>query len=51
MEYNIQGFYAHGWETVTAEADRVAAVAQLKTYRDNEPGTAFRITIVRKGNK
>ena len=43
IEWEIQGRYAHGWECVTAEATLRDAREQLRTYRDNEPGTAFRI--------
>jgi len=42
-EYNIEGFYAYGWETVTCEDTWREAREMLKCYRENEPGTAFRI--------
>ena len=42
-EFQIHGLYAHGWEEVTAEDTRSEANARLKEYRDNEPGTSFRI--------
>lgn len=38
----IEGRYAHGWEEVTEEATWKDARAQLKVYRENEPGTSFR---------
>lgn len=46
VEYEIQGNYGHGWEMVTTEATKPAAREQLATYRENEPGTAFRIKSV-----
>jgi len=42
-EYNIEGYYQGQWETVTCEETRTAAKEQIKCYRENEPGTAFRI--------
>lgn len=41
-EWEIQGRYARGWEMVTTEETWKDAKAQLKCYRENEPGTAFR---------
>lgn len=41
--YNIMGNYGQGYEVVTAETTRQAAKDQLKCYRDNEPGIAFKI--------
>lgn len=46
-EYQIQGKYQFGWETVTTEETWSAAKAQVKCYRENEPGTAFRIVCKR----
>lgn len=46
-DYEIQGNYGHGWECVTAEETRADALAQLATYRENEPGTPFRIRRVK----
>ena len=40
--WDIEGYYAHGWESVTAEDAWKDARAQLKCYRENEPGVAFR---------
>lgn len=42
-EYNIEGLYAYGWETVCCEDTWREARARLREYRENEPGTAFRI--------
>lgn len=42
-EYQIHGLYCHGWEEVTAEESFRAAREQLKCYRENERGTAFKI--------
>jgi hypothetical protein len=41
--YEVQGNYGQGYECVTAEDTRPEALARLKEYRENEPGTAFRI--------
>lgn len=40
----IQGNYGygHGWEDLTAETTREEALARLREYRENEPGTSFR---------
>ena len=40
-EYEIRGYYGYGWECVTTEETRKEAIARLKEYRKNEPGTAF----------
>lgn len=42
-EYQVHGKYAHGWEEVTAEDTRNEAKERLKEYRENEPGTEFKI--------
>lgn len=42
-EYSIQGFYSGQWEEVTTEETRKEALDQLKCYRENESGTAFRM--------
>jgi hypothetical protein len=42
-EYEIQGYYSYGWESVTTEITRREAVEQLKCYRENEPGVLFRL--------
>lgn len=41
-EFEIQGNYGQGWEMVTTEITRQLARDQIKTYRMNEPGIAFR---------
>ena len=35
-EYEIQGNYGYGFECLTTEATKTEAIAQLKTYRENE---------------
>jgi hypothetical protein len=40
-EYEIKGHYGHGFECVTTETTRQDAKAQIKCYRENEPGTCF----------
>ncbi|MBE3145486.1 MAG: hypothetical protein IMZ61_16415 [Planctomycetes bacterium] len=42
-EYDIEGNYGQGFEIVTCEITRKLARDTIKTYRINEPGTAFRI--------
>ena len=43
--YDVEGNYGYGdgWEAVTAEDNRKEARERLKEYRENEPGTPFRI--------
>ena len=36
--YILQGFYALGWEDLTASENRAEVRANLKDYRDNERG-------------
>lgn len=38
----VQGFYSQGWEDLTQSENHTEARADLKAYRENEPG-AFRI--------
>lgn len=39
-EHALQGNYGvHGWEDLCVEETRKEALAQLKTYRENEGGT------------
>lgn len=39
----VQGYYApYGWEDLTESENRAEARADLKAYRENEPG-AFRM--------
>ncbi len=47
--FEVQGNYGygHGWECLCAEMTRKAALANLRLYRENEPGVAFRIKTVR----
>lgn len=42
-EFQVHGNYAHGWEEVTAEDTRKEARERLREYRENEPGTAFKM--------
>ncbi len=46
-EYEIQGHYGSTWECVTTEDTLPLAREQLKVYRENETGTAFRIKKVK----
>jgi hypothetical protein len=41
--FDVEGFYAAGWECVTGAETRKEAREYLKDYRQNEPDTAFRI--------
>lgn len=41
--YEIQGLYTYGYEVVTYEETRKEALQQLKAYRENEPGTLFKL--------
>jgi len=43
MEFEIHGNYGYGFEMVTTEDTRRAALAQIKLYRENEPGICFKI--------
>lgn len=42
-EYDIQGDYGGGYETLHCEPTHWAARQAIKEYRENEPGTLFRI--------
>jgi ribulose bisphosphate carboxylase small subunit len=42
-EWEVQGYYYGSWEMVTTEATKKEAMARLREYEANEPGTAFRI--------
>jgi hypothetical protein len=46
-EFEIQGNYGQGWEMVTTETTRPEANEQLACYRENEPGTPFRVKRVK----
>ena len=41
--FDVEGYYSHGWETVTSEMVRSEALARLREYRENERGTSFRL--------
>jgi hypothetical protein len=41
--WEVVGFYHGTWEVVTTEDDRGEAEERLKEYRENEPGTIFRL--------
>lgn len=47
--YAVQGDYGFGdgWEAVTHDTDRAAAMSLLADYRANEPGIPFRVRKVR----
>lgn len=42
-EWDIQGHYPDGWETVTTETTWKEARTNVKIYRQEEPETAFRV--------
>lgn len=46
-EWEIQGDYGQGWETVTTESYWLDAKAQLATYRAEEPDYPHRARRVR----
>lgn len=46
--WNVQGNYGFGWETVTAETTYREVRARLREYRENEPGTSFRLKMTRE---
>ncbi len=49
--YVIQGNYGYyGWEDLTQSEDYREARANLKDYRDNEPGTSHRMIQRREPN-
>lgn len=43
-EFDIQGNYGQGWETVCTEESYREARAQLRCYNENEPQYAHQIT-------
>ena len=45
-EFEIHGHYG-AWEMVTCEETRKEALRTLRTYRENEPDTAFRVVRVK----
>lgn len=46
--FEIRGNYGQGFELVTAETTRRAALENLRLYRENEPGIAFKLVKVRE---
>ena len=42
-EYTLQGFYNGAWEDLTSEETRREIHVRRQEYRENEPGTAYRI--------
>ena len=43
-EWQVHGLYPpHGWEEVTAAASYTEGHGFLQDYRDNEPGTRFKL--------
>lgn len=42
-EWRIMGFYPDGWEELTTETTWKEAKANVKAYRENEPGTRFKV--------
>ena len=46
-EYEVQGLYNGEWECLTTEETRKEALERLKEYRENQPGTCYRIKKVR----
>jgi hypothetical protein len=43
-EYDVQGYYSGGWETVFTASTIKEAREILNDYRSNEPITRFKIT-------
>ena len=41
--YDIEGYYAQGWEVECSEDTLPEAQARVREYRANVPGTAYRI--------
>ncbi len=51
VEIIVQGYYpGAGWSDETGATDSADAKIQLKTYRENCPGTAFRVVRRREAN-
>jgi len=46
--WEVQGNYGQGWECVTAEYTYREARERLHEYRENEPGTSFRLKLTRE---
>jgi hypothetical protein len=47
-EYEVQGNYGAGWETVTTEATNAEAKAQRRVYDENEPQYPHRVKRVKE---
>lgn len=45
FEWHVEGNYGfgHGWESVSAESSYTEARNRLLEYRENDPGSAYRI--------
>lgn len=43
----VQGNYGYGWETCTADPDSAKALANLREYRENAPGS-YRLKFIRE---
>ena len=50
FEYEVQGNYGYGWDSLTTEATREAAEEQKKCYDENEPNVPHRIKTVSKSD-
>jgi len=46
-EYEVQMLTTYGWECVTTEETRSAAIEQRDAYRANDPDNAYRYKRVR----
>jgi len=46
--WETQGYYGseYKWEMVTTDVTKELALDSLRTYRHNEPSTAFRIKMI-----
>ena len=45
--FEIQGFYYGEWEMLTTETNKKDAFRALKEYRENQPGTSYKVKKVR----
>lgn len=46
-EFQIHANYGQGWEEETAEVTRKAALANLREYRENNPGVPYKLVVKR----
>lgn len=46
-EYELQGWYGYGWETLLSEDSKQEAYAQKRCYDENEPSVPHRVKKVR----